>query len=83
MTAPNYPTALKAATWSTQMAAHKAALAKARLKVDLGDTLKALERAHAAVDWELFGTEGLATAEDAAQRGPTWKPSAPGRSRPC
>lgn len=68
MTAPNYPTALKAATWSTQMAAHKAALAKARLKVDLGDTLKALERAHAAVDWELFGTEGLATAEDAAQR---------------
>lgn len=50
------------------MAPHKAALAKARLKVDLGETLKSLERAHAAVDWDLFGIEGLDTAEDAAQR---------------
>ncbi|MFN0182318.1 MAG: hypothetical protein ACKVQR_00725 [Aquabacterium sp.] len=68
MTAPAYPTALKAATWTTQMAAHKAPLAKARLKLELVDTLKALERAHVAVDWELFATVGLATAEDAVQR---------------
>ncbi len=50
------------------MAAHKAALAKAGSRVDLGDTLKLLRRAHAAVDWDLFESVGLDTADDAAQR---------------
>jgi hypothetical protein len=68
VTAPAYPAPLEAASWSALMAPHKAALAKARLKVDLGDTLKALARAHAAVDWDLFGIDGLDTAEDATRR---------------
>lgn len=68
MTAPDYPALLEAAPWSALMAAHKAALAKARLKVDLGDTLKSLARAHAAVDWDLFGIDGLDTADEATQR---------------
>lgn len=68
MTAPDYPATLEAATWSAQMTPHRAALAKARPKVDLGDTLKSLARAHAAVDWELFACDGLDTAEDAVQR---------------
>lgn len=68
MTAPAYPALLEPAPWSTLLAPHKAALAKARLKVDLGETLKSLARAHAAVDWDLFGIDGLDTAEEATQR---------------